>query len=270
MRKTVSHLAFFSVSVFFLLAFNFSSFGFLPGQVFTSSAWALTADEVVDKVDATMREAKDSVAVSKMILVEKDGSERVRQIKAYFKNNPKGDDLTLTRFLSPADVKGVSFLSLSKNEMYLYMPAFGKIRRIASHVKHESFMGTDFSYDDIGKTKYKDDYNPKILEETPTEYVLEANPKPQAEVGYSKVKLWVSKESWIPTKFEFYHPKKGSLLKVLTNSQVEKIQGHWTPRKMVMENVEDKHKTVIEVTEIKYDTGLASDIFSQRNLKQAE
>jgi len=262
MDKTVKKQRVFFLSLFLLLAFYL-----LP---FTRLSWALTADEIVDKVDATMREAKDSVGTSKMILIEKDGSERVRQIKAYFKKNPKGDDFTLTRFLSPADVKGVSFLSLSEEEMYLYMPAFGKIRRIASHVKHESFMGTDFSYEDIGQTEYRDKYDSKLLEETAVEYVLEANPKAGAEVGYSKIKLWVSKENWIPSKVEFYHKKKGTLFKVLANSQVENIQGHWTPKKMVMENVEDKHKTVMEITDIKYDTGLSSDIFSQRNLKQSE
>jgi len=241
-----------------------------PALFSPSFSLALTADEIIEKVDENMRSGKDNVGVSKMTLVEKDGTKREREVKMYFRNNPEADDYTLTRFLSPADVKGVSFLSLSEDQMYLYMPAFRKIRRIASHVKHENFMGTDFSYDDMGNTEYKEDYDAKLLEETQTEYVLEATPKPEADVGYSKVKVWVNKENFIPNKIEFYHQKKGTLLKILTNSQIEEIQGHWTPRKMVMENVEDKHQTIIDVTEIKYDVGLADDIFTQRNLKKPE
>lgn len=242
----------------------------LPILFSPSFSLALTADEIIEKVDENMRSGKDSVGVSKMTLVEKDGTKRERQVKMYFKNNADADDYTLTRFLAPADVKGVSFLSLSEDQMYLYMPAFRKIRRIASHVKHENFMGTDFSYDDMGNTEYKEDYDAKLLEETQTEYVLEATPKPNADVGYSKVKVWVNKENFMPNKIEFYHQKKGTLLKILTNSQIEEIQGHWTPRKMVMENVEDRHQTIIDVTEIKYDMGLADDIFTQRNLKKPE
>lgn len=231
---------------------------------------AITAEEIIEKVDDTMRSGKDSVGVSKMILVEKDGTKRERKVKLYFKNIPDADDYTLTRFLEPADVKGVSFLSLTEDQMYLYMPAFRKIRRIASHVKHENFMGTDFSYDDMGGTEYQEDYDSTLLEETDTEYILEAKPKPDADVGYSKVKVWVNKENFVPQKIEFYHKKKGTLLKILQNSQIEKIQGYWTPRKMVMENVEDKHQTIIEVTEIKYDTGLSDNVFTQRNLKRPE
>ncbi len=226
-------------------------------------AYGITGKEVMDKVAETRNAPADTAYEAEMILVEKDGSEKKRRIKYYL----KGDDKSLMRFLSPADVKGVSFLALSDEQMYIYMPAFKKIRRIASHMKHDNFMGTDFSYEDMGETDYEDKYSAKILEEKENEYILEAIPKEGSDVGYSKLKLWIDKERWLMDKVEFYN-KKGKLLKILTNTGKENIQGYWTHTKMEMHNVVDQHKTIFKLIKVEFDTGLNDDFFSQRYLKR--
>jgi outer membrane lipoprotein-sorting protein len=231
--------------------------------LFSIKAYGITGKEVMDKVAETRNAPADTAYEAEMILVEKDGSEKKRQIKYYL----KGDDKSLMRFLSPADVKGVAFLALSDEQMYLYLPAFKKIRRIASHIKHDNFMGTDFSYEDMGETDYEDKYSAKILSEEEKEYILEAIPKEGSDVGYSKLKLWIDKERWLMDKVEFYD-KKGKLLKVLTNTGKEKIQGYWTHTKMEMYNVVDQHKTIFKLIKVEYDTGLKDDFFSQRYLKR--
>lgn len=156
----------------------------------------------------------------------------------------KGDQKRLVKFLPPAEVKGVGFLVLSDEEMYLWMPAFGKVRRIASHVKNQSLMGADFSYDDIGSSTYSDDYHATIREENQKNYVLELLPKPGADVDYSRLVVWVRKDNYVPSRVEFY--KKGRLLKVMTNEKGERIEGFWVPQKVVMENVQTGHKTLME------------------------
>ncbi|MCK4330296.1 outer membrane lipoprotein-sorting protein [candidate division WOR-3 bacterium] len=222
-------------------------------------------DEILKKAENAINAPKDRTATMKLTLIDKDGDSKVRDIKIW----QLGKEKRLIKFLSPADVKGVGFLVLSDNEMYLYMPAFKKIRRIASHVKNESFMGTDFSYNDIGKCQYTKDFTAEIKEETEKEYVLELIPLPKSDVDYTKLIMWVSKSNHIPSKVEYYN-KKGTLLKVMKNENIEKVDGYWTPKKIIMEIIKTRHKTVMELIMVVHDTGLEDDIFTKRMLKRAE
>ncbi len=230
----------------------------------SAKTYGITAQEVMDKAAETRNAPADVMYEAEMILVEKDGTEKIRRIKYYM----KGDEKSLMRFLSPAEIKGVAFLALSDEQMYLYMPAFKKIRRIASHIKNEDFMGTDFSYEDMGESEYDEKYSAKIIEEKEKEYVMECIPKEGSDVGYSKLKIWIDSERWLMDKVEFYG-KKGKLLKILTNTEAEKIQGYWTHKKMEMHNVVDQHKTIFKLIKVKFDNGLKDDFFSQRYLKRA-
>jgi len=227
--------------------------------------WAESGDEILKRVEDATNAPKDRTASVKLTLIDKDGDSKVRQIKMWQLEKEK----RLIRFLSPVDVKGVGFLVLSDNEMYLYMPAFKKIRRIASHVKNESFMGTDFSYNDIGKCQYTKDFTAETKEETEEEYVLELTSTPKSDVDYAKLIMWVDKAHYTPSKIQFYN-KKGTLLKVMENEDTKKIDGYWTPGKITMENLKTGHKTIMELATVVHDTGLKEDMFTKRMLKRAE
>ncbi len=220
---------------------------------------------IVKKVEATLNAPKDRVAVMSMKLIDKNGNVKNRVVKIY----QKGDDKRLIRFLKPADVKGVGLLVLTDDEMWLYMPAFHKIRRIASHTKNENFMGTDFTYDDMAQTKYSEKYSARILQQSPDSIKLELIPKPGADVNYSKLVMVVDPHNWIPMRVEFYD-KSGSLKKVLTNSRVAKVDGYWTVQEMTMRDVQAKHKTVLTLSDVKHDTGLANSVFTKRFLRRSE
>jgi outer membrane lipoprotein-sorting protein len=224
---------------------------------------ALTGDEILKKAEDAMNAPQDRAATQKMILVKADGSEKQRDLKFY----QKGSDKRLVVFLSPEDVKGIGFLSISEEQMYLYLPAFRKVRRIASHIKNEDFVGTDFAYEDIAETEYTDDYTAVSTKEEASSYVLELVPRPDADVSYSKELMWVDKMTFIPTRIEYYS-KSGKLIKILSAESVEQVDGYWFPMKMGMETVKTGHKTLLEIVEIEHDTGLSDDFFTQRNLKR--
>ena len=226
---------------------------------------SLDGNEILKKVEETLNAPRDRVANVKLILIDKNGKEKIREIKMW----QKGKEKRLIKFLSPQDVKGVGFLVLSDKEMYLWMPAFSKIRRIASHVKHEKFMGTDFSYNDIGKSRYTKDYNAEVLEETEDSYILELIPKPDADVAYSKLIMEVDKTNWVPIKVDFFD-KNTKKIKVMMNKKVEKIDDYWVPTEIVMENLEEKHKTVMELLNVQHNLGLSYKIFTKRYLKRAK
>ena len=119
------------------------------------SALALSGEEILQKLDEVEYGAKDTVAEIRMVLVSEGGNKSERKLKMF----QKGEEKRLIRFLGPADVKGIGFLDAGKDKMYVYMPAFHKIRRIAGHVKNENFAGTDFSYDDMSSELFSHKYD---------------------------------------------------------------------------------------------------------------
>jgi outer membrane lipoprotein-sorting protein len=231
----------------------------------SAMAQDLSTYDIVKKMDAVINASKDMHQISIMILIDKDGDEKERKSEMY----QKGADMRLVRFLSPADQKGISFLSLPDDVMYLYLPAFRKIRRIASHVKNESFAGTDFTYDDISTFKYEEEYNPILLETTNEFYILELTPKPNIKKDYSKLKVTIRKDNFYPVKIEHYD-KGGNLWKIMERRKLEKKGNYWVSMEMEMKDLKKQHSTKSITETIELDTGLSDKVFTKRNLKKVK
>ncbi len=231
--------------------------------LFVSPARAVTGDEVLAKVEHAMNGAKDRKAEIKMTIKTKDGTTKERRMKIF----QKGTQKKLFTFLAPADVKGVGFLVVDDSTLYLYTPAFKKIRRIASHVKNENFMGTDFSYNDLSESKYPEKYSAVLDKTEGDNYLLTCTPKPGVDTDYAKLVMQVNTKTFIPSKVEMYN-KAGKLFKVMNNSEVEKVDGYWTPKRVEMKDVLRNHTTTMELVSVKHDQGLTDKTFSKRNLKK--
>ncbi|HDY75856.1 MAG TPA: outer membrane lipoprotein-sorting protein [Candidatus Marinimicrobia bacterium] len=223
----------------------------------------ISAMEILKNVDTVVNAPKDMHQSSRMILIDKDGDEKVRESEMY----QKGDEMRLVRFLSPADQKGIGFLSLPNDVMYLYLPAFRKIRMIASHVKNTNFAGTDFSYDDMSSFKYSEEYDPQLLETRDSVYVLELTPKPDVEKDYSKLVIQVRKDNFYPVKIDHYD-KGGNLWKVMIREKLVKKGDYWIALEMEMKDLKKLHSTKMVVDKIELDTGLTDKTFTKRNLKK--
>lgn len=227
------------------------------------AATALTGDEVLLRAEQAMNAPKDRVATEQMQLAKGNGQTRDRMIEIF----QKGSDKRLLVFQSPADVKGVGFLSLSARRMYLYLPAFHKVRRIASSGTKENFAGTDFSYEDLSDTRFSENYTAVLQAQDEGKFRIALTPKPGAEVNYAQEIMWVDKQTFIPIRTEYYDAD-GSLVKVLTMREIEKIDGYWFPRRMTMKSIRDDHTTTLEMIRIRHDTGLEDRFFTERNLKR--
>ncbi|MCX8093699.1 MAG: outer membrane lipoprotein-sorting protein [Candidatus Goldbacteria bacterium] len=222
----------------------------------------LTGEELAQKID-TREQPKTMKATMTMVLIDKKGNKRERKVSSI----REGDEKMLMWFLAPADEKGVSFLRKSyedrDDDMWLYLPAFGKVRRIASHAKKGNFMGTDFTYEDMGDRKIKN-YTYKILKEEKIDnkdyWVLEWTPKENVDTDYSKIISWVWKENYSPIIEEFYD-KTGEKKKI-KKMDVEKKDKYWLPVKMVMEDIKANHKTEMYFEDIKVDEKLEDSVFT--------
>ncbi|MCD4814638.1 outer membrane lipoprotein-sorting protein [bacterium] len=234
--------------------------------IFTSSANAkeLTGNEILEKEEAN-RPASE-IMISEMTIVHKSGAKRIRTIKIW----TKGDDYTLVRFISPANIKGTGFLSV-KDDDWLYLPALRKVRRIAGKDKGKSFMGSDFSYEDVGTDSLVEKYNARLLGIEKYEeqdcYILELLPKDAKGAIYSKQKRWVDKARFNQMKTEYYD-EHGDLLKIMYLSEVEEIEGFWLTKKMEMQNVQKGSKTIIVEKEVKVNPAIPDKMFTTRQLEK--
>ncbi len=227
-----------------------------------SATFAQNAAELLKKMDDVIYAPKDQKVKLKIIIYDKNGKQKIRKADS----KQMGSDYRLMRFTEPASQRGIAFLSLPNDVMYVYLPAFKKERRIAGHVKTQNFAGTDFSYEDLESKPYSEKYNPVSAKTTADAYILEVTPKDKNS-AYSKLIITMFKNNYYPKKVEYYD-KKGRLIKVMTNKKVEKIGKYWTSTDFVMENKVKKTKTEMIFENITFDNGFTKDDFSVRKLVQ--
>ena len=221
----------------------------------------MSGREILEEVDRVANAPADREMLSTMTLIDKSGNLKERTVQML----QKGPDKRLSRFLSPADQKGISVLTLPDSVIYLYLPAFKQVKRIASHVKHNRYAGTDFSYEDMEAKRYADHYDARLLKKEPGKFLIELTPKNPEQSEYSKLVMQVMEETYLAEWIEYFNGK-GELFKRLTNSRFESIEGYWMARRTEMYDLEADHKTLIVFDEIQFDRNLPDDMFSKRYL----
>lgn len=217
---------------------------------------------------------KDQEGVLTMTLINSRGDERVRTIKQFIKDYGKVEKKIMF-FVKPADVKNTSFMNWSydqegkDDDQWIYLPALKKVKRISSDSKSDYFMGSDFTYDDLGDRHPTDDTH-KILREEKLNgedcYVVESTPK-DPDYMYSKTVTWVIKDKWIGLKKEFYD-EDGELLKTLTVEKYGKIKKYWLITHSVMHNVQKDHTTDMQLADLKIDSGISDKQFTERMMRR--
>jgi hypothetical protein len=244
---------------------------FIPSQLFTQVN--LSGRDIMVKVDEKP-DGDDMYSTLKMTLINKRGKKRERIIASWSKDYGK-DKKTVMYFRKPADVRGTGFLShewddpSQDDDRWLYLPALKKVRRISGSSKNDYFMGSDFTYDDMGDRSVDEDKHLLLKEETIdgfTCWVIESQPVDENYM-YSKVIRWIRQDALISVKTEFYD-RRGELLKSLTVSDIRKHQGYWTIFKMHMDNIQENHQTILEFDEVNYDTGIKDNLFKVSTLER--
>ena len=174
----------------------------------------------------------------------------------------------IIKFIEPAGDRGIAFLSIDSNTSFVYLPAYKKIRRLASHVRNQTFMGSDFSYEDMATTGYLVDYNGKLLGQDDKYYNIELTPKPGSKVSYSKLIVHISKGRFKYERLEYFDAKGEKVKEEMRENWQKYNDKYWNTTHIRMINLKDNHKTLLESEEIKYDTGFSDEIFTQRNMKR--
>ncbi|HHT49474.1 MAG TPA: outer membrane lipoprotein-sorting protein [Firmicutes bacterium] len=234
----------------------------LPGLLLpTVFATGFTAEQIMERVDQTLSAAQDQEMRVKLVITDAKGNISQREMVMM----QKGNDRRMVKFLAPPEQRGIAFLSLPGGLNYLYLPAYRQTRRIASHVRNQKFAGTDFTYEDMEARKYSVDWEAKLLGEEDGLYCLELIPKAKTNTDYGRLVVEVKADIFFPVKIEFFD-KGNKPHKVMVQDKLEQINGYWVAREAEMKDLQAGTSSQMFFTEVKFDSGLADEIFTERYL----
>lgn len=246
----------------------------------TVQAKESSAKQIMEKV-SQYRKIKATESVSTLTIINARGQKRIRQIAAVSKLFDKGNtEKRLIRFLAPADVKGTGLLTFDyeskEDDMWLYMPALRKTRRIVSSEKSKNFMGSEFTYADMNIPKL-DDFSYSFLEEETIDgtkcWTIETTPKNQEiadDYGFSKRVVSIGQQDYVLRKALYYN-FDGELHKVMHAKNIELIDPankRYRPMHMKMVNKQNNRKSIMQVESIELAKNVKDDYFSTRYLQR--
>ena len=243
------------------------------------------AAELPDGAEVAKRiNARDEGASSSQTMViettDRRGRSRNRETRI-FRKYVGEEKRTAIFFESPRNVKGTAFLTIDYSEagrdddLWLYLPAARKVRRISMSNRGQYFLGTDFTYEDMKKaTKVGiEDYNWKTVGEEIVDgrrcFIVEAvpvNEKVAKELGYGRSRQWIDAEIWIFRKVEVWDVA-GNELKTLTFSDIRKVQDIWTVHSIEAKNHKTGHRSLLTFSDVDYASKVSDDLFKPQTLQ---
>jgi hypothetical protein len=258
-----------------------------------TAAAPLTADQVARRIDSR-ETGKDARSALQMRLFDRQNRKRERTLTLLSMSAapaaPAGaakgakpaeaiGDRLLMRFTYPNDIAGTSFLVWERDgaedERFLFLPALGRVRRIAGSERQESFVGSDFTYEDIGG-RALEDYTYTLLNADATvtdaegrthpAYQLESRAK-QADALYPRVVSTVRKDNFVVVRAEIFN-RRNEREKEYRVLKLEQVEGIWTATSVVMTNELDRTRTEMTTTSVDYNVGLKDTDFSRRELER--
>lgn len=256
-------------------------FGMLaqPARPAAGSRDTLTADDIARQIDQRDT-GKDSRLEMAMSLFDRQGRARERRLTVTtLRAAGARGDRVLVRFEAPNDIKGTGLLvwehPAAEDERFLYLPALGRVRRIAGSEKQESFVGSDLSYEDIGGREL-DEYQYALPERDATwtspsgeshpAWRLESRSR-DAQAAYPRVISLVRKDNFVVVQADI-HNRRGELEKRYQVRDLRLIDGIWTAMALSMTNSLQRTRTELSVTAVKYNVGLSDGAFTRRQLEQ--
>ena len=181
-----------------------------------------------------------------------------------------GDDYALIMITAPARDQGTAFLKRGR-EIWNFVPSIDRTVKMPPSMRSQSWMGSDFSNDDLVRgTSTIDDFSHRLLRSEAMNghdcWVLELKPKPDVPVVYDKVIYWVSKQYYLPVKVENYD-EYGDLANTINFRDIKHMGGREFPTVMeVIPATRADQKTILTTTKADFGISLTPAYFTLQNL----
>ena len=249
----------------------------IPVIIFILSAGFLSAQETAHSIVERSRnriQAETTSSRSRMVITARSGAVTERVMDQFSKRDVQGNNRSVIVFLEPASVRGTRFLTIENpdraNDQWIFLPSLGRVRRIAAAEGSGSFMGTDFSYDDIASMDRRADLDDhRILREERFRgrdcYVIESIPR-DASFQYSRMIQWIDKNDFRLYQVEMYD-RRGNLVKRLEILEYREVQGRLSPVVTRMTTIATGSSTTLNIINLRYDEPIPEGVFTPRFLE---
>ena len=227
----------------------------------------ISAKDIVKKSDEIFKGVETTKALMSIKTVRPKWS-RTMKMKSW----SKGTKLSMILFLSPIKDKGTSFLMKGK-EVWNWIPSIERTIKLPPSMMMQSFMGTDFTNDDLVKqSSIVEDYEHKIIGDSIIDgrkcYKIEMIPHENAAVVWGKIITWISYDNYFQLKVNFYDEDE-ELLNIMQSSEIKMMGGKLIPTRMEMTPLDKKgQKTIMEYISIEFDVPFKPNFFSVQNMKR--
>jgi outer membrane lipoprotein-sorting protein len=228
--------------------------------LFSLPLWSITADMIIKKVEHNIQ--SDSGYSKITMTVTTARGERTMKMESW----NRGHEKSFIKVLYPKQDRGITFLKIDTT-MWQYVPKIEKTIKIPSSMMMQSWMGSDFTNDDMAKeSSIVDDYNAIITSEDSKKYTLTLLPKEDAAVVWGKIILEVEKEHYVPLR-AVYYDEDGAQQRILYYSDVKVYGDHYLPTVMTLIPQNKKtNKTVVIMDEVNMDIKIDDSRFSKNAL----
>lgn len=225
------------------------------------------ARSIFEEVDNRRNSIQTETSTMEMVITDDRGRTRSRTMQSW---SQTGEDITksLIIFTAPGNVRGTGFLSVTENgstSQRLYLPTVGRIQVIGSGERGDRFMGSDFTYEDLGDQD-PDSYEFEWLEEYPEYYKIRAN-KPESD-QYAHIEFEIEKETYAVRTIHYYDTE-GEQIKRLEAEQFEQLTDSLrSPSKMTMFDLREDRNTVITWSDREINADIEDWRFTERGLRR--
>ena len=236
----------------------------LSSLLLTNQSYADEAGDVVlSSIDDAANRFRDSLGRFTATTAEAGKSDRVMEFSAHTLGQKR-----MVEFFQPADMKGTKVLVIGPQQMYIYLPAYNKVRRIASHLTQQGSMGTTLSEADMATTHYGKVYEAEIKTEDENSWTLLCTAKAGVEAPYGKIEMTVSRAGSQISRLRYYNAD-GTHLKTEIRSDYSCNGDICQPMTLTMtDHTRNEMATTIVQTKWEIDTGVSEDSFSKRQLQR--
>lgn len=222
--------------------------------------------KIIQKGEQTMQGVTSQASMR--MLIHRPLYQRELTLRSWVKK----DESALVEILSPAKEEGVSSLR-KDNMMWNYLPKTDQILRVPSSMMLQSWMGSDFTNDDLMKaSSLSKDYNHKIIKSQTIKgeamYLIECTPKPQAPVVWGKVLYWARKIDSLPIHQKFFDDKQ-TLVRNIHFSEFKKMGGRVIPTQLVVTKSDQPEEyTQVNYDKVIFDQVIPDSLFSKDQLRK--
>ncbi|MCI5124243.1 MAG: outer membrane lipoprotein-sorting protein [Candidatus Electrothrix sp. AR5] len=228
------------------------------------TSFADEAAELIKKVEDNLNGKTATMTLTMVVKTKR--AERTMKMQSW----AIGKDKSFIKILYPGKDKGITFLKLD-NSMWQYVPRIEKTIKIPASMMLQSWMGSDFSNDDlVRESSISEDYTVKLLGETDDGYTAELLPREEAAVVWGKIIMEISKQYYLPTTVRYFD-EEGTLIREMAYTEVKPFGERFYPTQWIMEPKEPEkegHQTLIQISDAVFDGEVNEFYFTKRALKR--